>query len=198
MPPPIQTYYDGSPEEQEDLLELRKAYYETLRKLELQAARFGGAVPSNIAADIADAKANIRAIDEARAGTVSTETAEKLGSTGQFAVLVQRIDLISQQVRLVQKQADEWRDAQAAVQEQAEDWRTQFRSGLDALADIQRTYEKQADKWRAELGSGLKSLADTQHTFQRTTRMIVTAIGIILALLSLALMGLAAALWSLR
>ncbi len=69
MPPPIQTYYENSPEEQEDLLELRKDYYRTLRSLQRRAARYGDAgVPAPIASAIAEAEANIRAIDEARGG----------------------------------------------------------------------------------------------------------------------------------
>lgn len=195
MAPPIQTYYDGSPEEQQDLLELRKDYYRTLRVLQKQAARYGGAVPAQIAAGIADAESQIRAIDEARKSTIRPETAERLGATGQFSVLTTRLDLLSQQVQFSQKQADEWRDAQTAVQRQAEEWRAQFRSGLDALADIQRDYEKQADTWRQELGSGLRALADNQHAFQRTMRLIILAI--VGALFILAIVF-GAALWSLR
>ena len=59
MPPPIETYYSGSPEEQQDLLELRKDYYRTLRVLERRAATYGDAgVPAQVATAIADAKAN--------------------------------------------------------------------------------------------------------------------------------------------
>ncbi len=159
MPPPIQTYYDGSPEEDQDLLELRKAHYDRLHALRLQAARFGDAVPANIAAGIADAESQINAIDEVRKAKIRPETAERLGATGQFTVLAGRLDLVSQQLR--------------QQQQEAEDWRT-------------------------KLAGGLEDLAEHQRGFQRTTRMIFTAIGIILALLSLALMGLAAALWSLR
>ena len=158
--PPVETYYGGSAEEQNDLLTLRLDYYKTLRALERQAARFGeGGVPAHIATGIADAKANIRAIDEALRSPIEAATAERLGATGQFNVLAMRIDLVSQQIRLSQEQADEWRE---------------------------------------HLRGGLEDLAEHQRGFQRTTRMIFTAIGIILALLSLALMGLVAALWSLR
>ena len=80
---PVQTYYGGSAEEEQDLLELRKAHYERLHALELQAARFGEAVPASIAAGIADAESQIRAIDEVRAASIRPETAERIGQTGE-------------------------------------------------------------------------------------------------------------------
>lgn len=106
----IETYYDGSSEEENDLLELRKEHYRTLRVLQKRAARYGGAVPSDIALAIADAKGQIRAIDEARKGRIRPETAEKLGATGQFNVLAGRINLVSEQLRLSQRTSDEWRE----------------------------------------------------------------------------------------
>ena len=159
MPPPIQTYYDGSPEEDQDLLELRKAHYDRLHALRLQAARFGDAVPANIAAGIADAESQINAIDEVRKAKIRPETAERLGVTGQFTVLAGRLDLVSQQLR--------------QQQQESEDWRT-------------------------KLAAGLASLAEHHADFQRTTRMIFQAIGAILFILALALIGIGAALWTLR
>jgi len=159
VPPPIQTYYDGSPEEDQDLLELRKAHYDRLHALRLQAARFGDAVPANIAAGIADAESQINAIDEVRKAKIRPETAERLGATGQFTVLAGRLDLVSQQLR--------------QQQQEAEDWRT-------------------------KLAGGLASLAEHHADFQRTTRMIFQAIGAILFILALALIGIGAALWTLR
>ena len=156
---PIRTYYDGSPEEDQDLLELRQAHYDRLHALRLQAARFGDAVPSGIAAGIADAESQIRAIDEVRKSAIRPETAERLGATGQFSVLAGRLDLVSQQLRQQQQEAEDWRTKLAGV---------------------------------------LASLAKSQGDFQRTTRMIFQAIGVILVLVALVMMGLAAALWSLR
>ncbi len=179
MPPPIQTYYENSPEEQEDLLELRKDYYRTLRSLQRRAARYGDAgVPAPIASAIAEAEANIRAIDEARGGVVSTATAERIGATGQFNILTQRLELLSQQVLLSQKQADEWRDV--------------FRSALDDLAQHQRGL---ASDWHEAIDKGVAAVVDDLHTFQRTTRMVVGALAAALFVLAL-IFG--AALWSLR
>ena len=101
----------------------------------------------------------IRAIDEVRAASIRPETAERIGQTGQFSVLTSRLDLLSQQLR----------------QQQTE-----------------------ADKWREWLAAGLASLADAQDTFQRTTRMIFQAIGVALFILALALLGIGAALWTLK
>lgn len=157
--PPLQTYYGGSAEEEQDLLELRKAHYDRLHALRLQAARYGDAVPANIAAGIADAESQIRAIDEVRKSAIRPETAERLGATGQFTVLAGRLDLVSQQLRQQQQSADEWREKFAGV---------------------------------------LASLAKSQGDFQRTTRMIFQAIGVILVLVAVAMMGLAAALWTLK
>lgn len=168
MPEAIETYYDGSAEEENDLLALRKEHYRTLRVLQRQAATYGGAVPSQIALAIADAKGQIRAIDEARKSRIRPETAEKLGSTGQFAVLAERLNLVSEQIRLMQRASDEWRE-----------------TTKDALADL------------ATLGA-LEQLAESQRTSQRTNRLVFVAIGAVLALLALALLGLAGALWSLR
>lgn len=182
MPPPIETYYSGSPEEQQDLLELRKDYYRTLRVLERRAATYGDAgVPAQVATAIADAKANIRAIDEALRSPIDSSTAERLGATGQFNVLAVRLDLLSQQVRLSQDQADEWRAT--------------FRATLDDLADDQRA---KAAEWREALNVGFKALTDQQSIFQRVTRNMFQAIGAVLFILALTLIGLGAALWSLR
>ncbi len=156
---PVQTYYGGSAEEEQDLLELRKAHYERLHALRLQAARFGDAVPANIAAGIADAESQIRAIDDVRKSAIRPETAERLGATGQFSVLASRLDQVSQQLRQQQQEADAWRE---------------------------------------RLAAGLASLATSQQGFQRTTRMIFQAIGAILFLLALAMIGIGAALWTLK
>lgn len=159
MSGPIETYYDGSAEEENDLLALRKEHYRTLRVLQRQAATYGGAVPSQIALAIADAKGQIRAIDEARKSRIRPETAERLGSTGQFAVLAERLNLVSEQIRLMQHSSDEWRET--------------TKTALDGLARV-------------------------QHDSQRINRLVFVAIGAILVLLALALLGLAGALWSLR
>lgn len=159
MPGPIETYYDGSAEEEADLLALRKEHYRTLRVLQRQAATYGGAVPSQIALAIADAESQIRAIDEARKSRIRPETAEKLGSTGQFAVLAERLNLVSEQIRLMQHSSDEWRESTKAA---------------------------------------LDSLARVQHDSQRINRLVFVAIGAILVLLAVALLGLAGALWSLK
>lgn len=158
-PPTIQTYYDGSAEEEADLLALRKDHYRTLRVLQRQAATYGGAVPSQIALAIADAESQIRAIDDARKSRIRPETAERLGATGQFAVLAERINLVSEQIRLMQHSSDEWREATK-----------------DAL----------------------ERLADVQHGNQRVNRIVFIAIGAVLIVTLLAMLGLAAALWSLR
>ena len=156
---PLQLYYGGSPEEDQDLLELRKAHYDRLQALRLQAARFGDAVPATIAAGIADAESQIRAIDDVRKAAIRPETAERLGATGQFSVLAERLDLVSKQLRQQQKEADDWRE---------------------------------------RLAAGLASLATSQQGFQRTTRMIFQAIGVALFILALALLGIGAALWTLK
>lgn len=159
MPPePIKTYYDGSAEEEADLLALRKDHYRTLRVLQRQAATYGGAVPSQIALAIADAESQIRAIDDARKSRIRPETAERLGSTGQFAVLAERINLVSEQIRSMQRSADDWRE-----------------STKDAI----------------------ERLADIQHDSQRINRFVFIAIGVILAVIALVLLGLAGAIWSL-
>lgn len=156
---PIRTYYDGSPEEDQDLLELRQAHYDRLHALRLQAARYGDAVPANIAAGIADAESQINAIDEVRRAKIRPETAERMGATGQFTILAGRLDLLSQQMQLSQKQADDWRE---------------------------------------RIADAIHSLAKSQGDFRRTTRMIFQAIGVILVIVALAMMGLAAALWTLK
>ncbi len=156
---PIRTYYDGSPEEDQDLLELRQAHYDRLHALRLQAARYGDAVPANIAAGIADAESQINAIDEVRRAKIRPETAERMGATGQFTILAGRLDLLSQQMQLSQKQADDWRE---------------------------------------RIADAIDSLAKSQGDFRRTTRMIFQAIGVILVIVALAMMGLAAALWTLK
>ena len=156
---PIRTYYDGSPEEDQDLLELRQAHYDRLHALRLQAARYGDAVPANIAAGIADAESQINAIDEVRRAKIRPETAERMGATGQFTILAGRLDILSQQMQLSQKQADDWRE---------------------------------------RIADAIDSLAKSQGDFRRTTRMIFQAIGVILVIVALAMMGLAAALWTLK
>jgi hypothetical protein len=110
---PIETFYGNSPDEQADLLELRKAYYETLRHLEKQAARYDeSSVPANIAVGIKEAQANIRAIDEKRLSPIASETAAQLGDTGRFAVLTSRLDWLGEQMRLMQTQSDDYRTQQ--------------------------------------------------------------------------------------
>ncbi len=155
---PVATYYGNSPDEQADLLELRRAHYETLRHLEKQAARYGDAVPVHIAAGIKEAEASIRAIDDKLRSPIDTATAQRLGTTGQFSVLALRLDHLAEQMRTMQTQSDDWRTAE---HESRDTWRTD---------------ERQA-----------------RQDAQRINRMIFTAIGIVLFVLSLAIMGLAAA-----
>lgn len=157
---PIATYYGNSPDEQRDLLELRKTHYETLRYLERQAARYGDAVPVHIAAGIKEAEASIRAIDDKLRSPIDTATAKQLGTTGQFSVLALRLDHLAEQMRTMQTQSDDWREAEHISRV---DWR-------DA------------------------ELAARQYA-QRVNRMIFTAIGVVLLLLALAILGLAAAIF---
>lgn len=138
---------------------MRQAHYDRLHALRLQAARYGDAVPANIAAGIADAESQINAIDEVRRAKIRPETAERMGATGQFTILAGRLDLLSQQMQLSQKQADDWRE---------------------------------------RIADAIDSLAKSQGDFRRTTRMIFQAIGVILVIVALAMMGLAAALWTLK
>ena len=58
--------------------------------------------------------------------------------------------------------------------------------------------QKQADDWRERIADAIDSLAKSQGDFRRTTRMIFQAIGVILVIVALAMMGLAAALWTLK
>ncbi len=181
MAPAIQTYYDDSAEEENDLLELRKEHYRTLRVLQKQAAKFGGAVPAQIAAGIADAESQIAAIDEARKARILPETAERLGATGQFTLLAGRLNLLSQQLRQQQQEADRWRE-----------------SVRESLADLAKSQQQIAVEWRERLGEGLGELEKSQADFQRVARMIVQAIGVALFILALALLGIGAALWTLK
>jgi len=144
---PVTTYYGNSPDEQRDLLELRRAHYETLRHLEKQAARYGDAVPVHIAAGIKEAEASIRAIDDKLRSPIDTATVQRLGTTGQFSVLALRLDHLAEQMRSMQTQSDDWREAEGQARQDA----------------------------------------------QRVNRMIFSAIGIVLLVLALAIMGLAAA-----
>ncbi len=144
---PVATYYGNSPDEQADLLELRRAHYETLRHLEKQAARYGDAVPVHIAAGIKEAEASIRAIDDKLRSPIDTATAQRLGTTGQFSVLALRLDHLAEQMRTMQTQSDDWREAERQARQDA----------------------------------------------QRINRMIFTAIGVVLLVLALTLIGLAAA-----
>lgn len=144
---PVTTYYGNSPDEQRDLLELRRAHYETLRHLEKQAARYGDAVPVHIAAGIKEAEASIRAIDDKLRSPIDTATAQRLGTTGQFSVLALRLDHLAEQMRTMQTQSDDWREAERQARQDA----------------------------------------------QRINRMIFTAIGVVLLVLALTLIGLAAA-----
>ena len=144
---PVTTYYGNSPDEQADLLELRRAHYETLRHLEKQAARYGDAVPVHIAAGIKEAEASIRAIDDKLRSPIDTATAQRLGTTGQFSVLALRLDHLAEQMRTMQTQSDDWREAERQARQDA----------------------------------------------QRINRMIFTAIGVVLLVLALTLIGLAAA-----
>ena len=145
---PIETYYGNSPDEQADLLALRKTYYDTLRHLERQAARYGDAVPPQVALGITEAHANIRAIDDKLRSPIDSATAKHLGDTGRFSVLALRLDHLAEQLRMMQTQSDDWREAEL----------------------------------------------DARQEGQRINRMIFTGIGVALALLALALMGLAAVL----
>ena len=144
---PVATYYGNSPDEQADLLELRRAHYETLRHLEKQAARYGDAVPVHIAAGIKEAEASSRAIDDKLRSPIDTATAQRLGTTGQFSVLALRLDHLAEQMRTMQTQSDDWREAERQARQDA----------------------------------------------QRINRMIFTAIGVVLLVLALTLIGLAAA-----
>ena len=144
---PVATYYGNSPDEQADLLELRRGHYEPLRHLEKQAARYGDAVPVHIAAGIKEAEASIRAIDDKLRSPIDTATAQRLGTTGQFSVLALRLDHLAEQMRTMQTQSDDWREAERQARQDA----------------------------------------------QRINRMIFTAIGVVLLVLALTLIGLAAA-----
>lgn len=106
---PIETYYGNSSDEHNDLLELRKVHYDTLHELRLQAARYGGAVPSHIATGIKEAEASIRAIDDKLRSPIDSTTVQQLGDTGRFAVVTGRLDHLAEQIRLMQAQSDEWR-----------------------------------------------------------------------------------------
>mgnify|MGYP001462548832 CR=1 FL=1 len=117
---PVATYYGNSPDEQADLLELRRAHYETLRHLEKQAARYGDAVPVHIAAGIKEAEASIRAIDDKLRSPIDTATAQRLGTPGQFSVLALRLDHLAAQMRTMQTQSDDWREAERQARQDAQ------------------------------------------------------------------------------
>ncbi len=103
-------YYGNSPEEQDNLNELLRAHKDTLHELLLQAARYGGVVPSQIALGIKQAEANIRAIEEQQNSPIDDETVDGLGDKGRFKVVTRRLDLIGDQIRLMQRQSDESRE----------------------------------------------------------------------------------------
>lgn len=181
MPPPIKTYYGASPEEQEDLLELRKTHYTTLRELEKQAARYGGAVPAHIATGIAEAEANIRAIDEAMRSPIEAATAEKLGATGQFSVLALRIDLLMEQQRTAQTESERWRlhlveQIQNLNSEIAEETKRWHGNLVEQVKGIHSVIEAETDKWRE---------------VQRGNWILFLAIGVLLLFVVAAIIGLA-------
>lgn len=185
---PVQTYYGDSPEEQDDLLELRKAYYDTLHELQLQAARYGGAVPSHIATGIKEAEANIRAIDEKRKSPIDSATAQQLGDTGRFAVITGRLDHVAEQIRLMQAQSDEWREhrrqeqltAARAERRERQKLRRQVAQVVTQVGTLEQR-QKDEDAARAR--------------GQQFQRRILILIGAALLLVALGIMGLAVALF---
>lgn len=183
---PIETYYGNSPDEQSDLLELRKTYYGTLRHLEKQAARYGDAVPPHIAASITEARANIRAIDDKLRSPIASETAQQLGDTGRFSVLAGRLDLLGEQMRLMQTQSDEHR-AQAQQRE----------------ISAARAGRREQQRLRKEVASVVKQVAaleersrredDKREQGQRLARFLYIAVSVALALLTVAVVVMAVA-----
>ncbi len=189
-------YYGNSPQDQDDLNELLRAHKDTLHELRLQAARFGGAVPSHIALGIKQAEANIRTIEEQQNSPIDDETADGLGDKGRFKVVTRRLDLIGDQIRLMQRQSDESREqvhkTQVMEQRKSRSEREKIRKQVADIAKQVQTIKVDnaafQESERTARAEGQKKALDVQQESLRVNRYLFYGVMFVgVAILALAI-----------